>query len=290
MVVVNPADRFAADYDPPFSNPQAYQGKYFDFAMLSRGEVWELRRARPELTVEDPELRYGARMAVSLPPEPDRYAFHGGEENGRPLAKHLRRLAQLIPDASDDRRAFEWSRVPRGGGDGGGDYELFTIINRPASATTRSEGAMDGKEQRQEYWFDPARGGLLVFERSLADGQPTPAGESIGVAYVRSADGAWLPAYAASWRHQIAPDPGKKYGGQPAAFVFTLADYDSVRPDPAAGGFTWRDLGLRPGEDTLMLQSDDPARNGGFQVLDGELIEMNEAIRRQLEDERGGGL
>ena len=290
VVVINPGDKFAACYQSPFSNPQGFEGRYFDLAMLSPSEVADLHRARPDLTVENPELRYGGQLATWLPPEPACYAFHRGEANGRPLASYLRELEAQRPRAGDATFTLSLSRVPRGGGETGEGYEVLTTTYRPNPTTTRPRVFLDGKEHRSEYWFDLAQGDLLVFKRSLTDGQRTQAGESFRIVYVRSTDGAWLPVYAASWIHPILPVPAEKYGGQAAVFIFTLANYDAARPDPAAGGFTWRDLGLRPGEDTLMLQSDDPARDGDFQVFNGELVEMNQAIRRRTEDERGGGL
>ena len=288
VVVVNPAERFAAVHELPFANPQGYQGKFFDAAMLSQREAAGRLRARPGAAEANPEPQVAAAMIHSLPPEPARFAFHGGEANGKLVSTSLRDTAARLPAAGDPVAAVELARVPRGGGEGGEPFEVLAVIARRVTAATRPANEPVGGEFRTEYWFDPEQGGLLVFRQSLTDGEPTPAAETLRVAYRRADGGAWLPVYGASWRCPIPPDPARGFGEQPASFVFALAVYDSIRPDPAAGGFTWRDLGLRPEEDVLVLQSDDPARNGGFMVVDGDLLEMNEAARRMTEDGAGG--
>ena len=290
ITVISPREHLAAIHNLPFGQARAFEGEWFELTTLSQKASRELRRALPLGKEDDPKLQPAAEMTMWLPPEPARYAFYGGEAQGETSAEQLAALARQLPDARDAAGTVQFAHVPRSDGDAGGDYEVQTIVYRLNTPSAGPDSVRKSTETRREWWFDPEQGGLLVFHRSLTDDKPTPYGRTICVGYSRAQDGAWLPAYAAVWRHPAPSRPDHYDSGRTASFEFSLAKYDDAGSNPAAGAFTWRDLDLRPGVDTLMLQSDDPARDGRFEVIDGELVDTAEAARRRRDDDEHGGL
>ena len=293
-LVINPAERFAAKfetYETLANQGRGYDGRYFDLAILSSGEMGDAFLAKPGMKNDSDEIRYGGQITAELPPDPAGYAFgRDPPSEHRPLAEFLRGLTTEKPGPNVVQRTVELMSVPRPGGEGGPAFEVLVITDRrdPPPAT-RPTDFVAARESRREFWFDPAAGGLLVRRHTTADGELAKFANSYRINYARQADGAWLPTFAGEWYHGGGTPGGQFY---PANFTFALAEYDAGRLDPTAGGFTWADLGLRsdfnPIPDFLDIKSDDPTGNGRFEVIDGELVDTAEAARRRRDDEHGG--